>query len=326
MKRIRYIFVAMVLIVLLTLCGCGKDEGVVMITTEDSDTTSVSADTSSSDIPAVQIEDTTTEEVNREEATPEQKAITLEDIYIANSGDILLQGGTGYSVNTIYYSEGNEVYSEFQYLGFDEAGLYMQVYEDSEGYVEVLDSGNMCWYIVEDNQISTLIYPEEGMAAIMIDYSHNDMVMSDPASSGETISDVYKVNGALVVETISVSEFDEEYIYRYTLDENYRVLECSCYEGEELISYFWTTENAVYNESEELASVRTGTEKRLVTVSFPDGSGIEYIYEVPREYPINIKLFGSTAYKDASYTSQWTEISPMSDGSYADENIFIKKN
>ncbi len=324
MKRLRYIFIMAMLVFLFGLCGCGKEDGVVMITTEEEETTT--QEDTSSDIPAVQIEELTTEEANKEDATPEEKNITIEEIYAANSGDILLQDNTGYSVNTIYYSEGTEVYSEFQYLGFDEDGLYMQVYEDSEGYVEVLDSGNMCWYIVDNNQISTLIYPEEGMAAVMIDYSHNDMVMSDPASSGESIADVYRLDGELVVETTHTSEFDELYTYQYTLDDSLRIVECSCYEGDDLISYFWTTKDAVYNEAEELTAIRENREKRLITVSFPDGSGIEYIYQVPKQYPVKVKLFGSTAYKDAEYGSEWSEISPMSDGNYADENIYIKRN
>ncbi|MBO5426135.1 MAG: hypothetical protein J6A25_11545 [Lachnospiraceae bacterium] len=324
MNKFRYIFIVVMLGFLLGLCGCGKEDGVVMITTEEEETTK--QEDTSSDIPAVQIEELTTEEASKEDATPEEKNITIEEIYAANSGDVLLQGSAGYSVNTIYYSDGTEVYSEFQYLGFDESGLYMQVYEDSEGYVEVLDSGNMCWYIVDNNQISTLIYPEEGMAAVMIDYSHNDMVMSNPASSGESIADIYRLDGDLVVETTYTSEFDELYTYQYVLDDSLRIMECNCYEGEELISYFWTTKDAVYNETEELTAIRDNSDKRLVTVSFPDGSGIEYIYQVPKQYPVKLKLFGSTAYKDEGYGSEWTEISPMSDGNYADENIYIKRN
>ncbi|MBE5943838.1 MAG: hypothetical protein E7258_02850 [Lachnospiraceae bacterium] len=322
MKKLKYI-VLLLLLVLIALTGCGNDK-VVLMTTEDNQV-SDTKEITESEVPVVQIEDLTTEEKNREEATAEEKNITIAQIYEANSGDVFLKDGKGYSVNTIYYSHGTEVYSELQYLGFDEYGMYMQAYEDSEGYVEVLDSGNLCWYIVRNGQVSTLIYPENGMADIMIDYSHNDMVISDPASSGETIVDVYKLNGDLVVETSLVSEFDEEYLNRYVLDENYRIITGECYEEDELISSFWTTENAVYNESEELTAIRSDLEKRLVTVSYPDGSGVEYIYQIPRQCPVELKLFASVAYADEACNTKWVEINPMSDGFYADENIYVKK-
>lgn len=326
MNKHKKACILLFLSMLLLLVGCDDDK-VVMITTETSEETLEETESTAGEIAAVNIEETTTEYVTTEEATAEEKNITLNQIYEANRGDVLLKDGvTGYSINTVYYSQGTEVYSEFEYIGFDDNGIYMQVYEDSEGYVEVLDTSNMCWYIVDYNQVYTLIYPEEGTANLAVNYTHNEMVMSDPESGNESIQNVYRQDGKLVVETKGQSEFDEEYIYSYILDEEYKILECRCYEGEELISYSRTNQNAVYNEPEIIAEVKATTEKRLITVQFPDGSGIENIYTVPREYPVKLKIFNSKAYSDSECLNEWVEVSPMSNGFYADENIYMIKN
>ena len=310
------------MILFLSLVGCGKED-ITLKTTENINNESTNEPSTTSDIAPVQVMEATTEYVNIEEASEEDKQITLQQIYVANNGDALLVDNDGYSVNTVYYADGTEIYSELQYMGFDSDGMYMQAYEDSEGYVEILDSVNMCWYVVEDESVSTVLYPEEGMAAVTIDYTHNNMVMANPKDGEATITKIYRADGYLVVEVDAITEYDEKLQYKYVMEDDYRILECSCYEEGELVSYYWTTTNAVYNEPELITQIKQNSDKRLITVGFPDGSGIEYIYQVPKEYPVSIKIFGSVAYSDIDCTREWNEISPMTDGNYADENIFL---
>ena len=119
---------------MLALTACGKEDKRVLVTTEAA--ASQSDATTTEDILAdirEEAENTTEEEKKREPASEEDKKVTMEAIYDANKGDTLLAGGNNYSLNTIYYSDGVEVYSEYQFLGFAEDGTYLQAYEDSNG-------------------------------------------------------------------------------------------------------------------------------------------------------------------------------------------------
>ena len=135
---------------MLALTACGKEDKLVLVTTEAA--ASQSDATTTEDILAdirEEAENTTEEEKKREPASEEDKKVTLEAIYDANKGDTLLAGGNNYSLNTIYYSDGVEVYSEYQFLGFDEDGTYLQAYEDSNGIVQVLDKEYGYWYLID---------------------------------------------------------------------------------------------------------------------------------------------------------------------------------
>ena len=92
--------------------ACGKEDKLVLVTTEAA--ASQSDATTTEDILAdirEEAENTTEEEKKREPASEEDKKVTMEAIYDANKGDTLLAGGNNYSLNTIYYSDGVEVYS-----------------------------------------------------------------------------------------------------------------------------------------------------------------------------------------------------------------------
>lgn len=96
---------------MLTLTACGKEDKLVLVTTEAVASQSDAATTE--DILAdirQEAENATEEQKKREPASEEDKKVTLEAIYDANKGDTLLAGGNNYSLNTIYYSDGVEVY------------------------------------------------------------------------------------------------------------------------------------------------------------------------------------------------------------------------
>ncbi len=317
----------------MTLGGCGDDDKVVMITTEDTrDITSEESEnenTISEDEYVTEAKDTSSEdnqEQNREEATDEEKKLTIEEIYQANLGDKLLSDCTGYSVNTIYYSNGSEVYSEFKYLGFDENGIYMQAYEDSDGRVEILDNYNGYYYLVGDNQVSTLIYPEDGVLGIMINYNHNNLIIEQPSEEvSETVKDVYREDGVLVVETDYITELDDKYTYKYYLDDDYKIRELFCYIEDMLVIYSRTTKDAVYNEPELITDLKADTDTRLITIKYPNKDGFDMVYQVPADYPVNLGLFEYSAYLDEACTEKWVMDYSVLPGDFTDEIIYLKK-
>ncbi len=305
--------------------GCDNDDTeLVLITTEKSQ--------QDYELPEANVADTaveepiTTEIVVTEEASDEEKNVTLEELYYANRGDVLLSGGTGCSVNTVYYSGGTEVYSEYSYLGFDDSGNYIQAYEDSDGYFEVLDGSNQYWYVFEEGRIYTKIYPEEGAAGAMINYNHNGLIVKEPSEdSREVISDVYKIDGKLIIETTYTNALDEIYTYKYIVGDNLLVKEIYCYDlyGEQ-ISYAWVTRDAVYNMPEEVLEIKTTTDMRIVTLKFPDGSGFETLYQVSSTTPIKLEMYSSTAYIDESCATPW--MGAQVGGAFSDETIYIKRD
>ena len=309
------------------LTGCNDDDSeLVLITTEKSEYEDIVLPDSGDGTATAVEEPVTTETVSTEEASDAEKSITLEDLYYANRGDVLLSGGSGCSINTIYYSGGTEIYSEYSYLGFDESGNYIQAYEDSDGNLEILDGANQYWYVYEEGRIYTKIYPEEGAAGAMINYNHNELIVTAPsAESGEVISDVYRQEGKLVIETSYTNSLDEVYTYKYFVDDALLVQEIYCYdEYGEQISYAWVTKDAVYNMPEEIINIKSSGTTRIVTLKYPDGSGFETLYEVSDTTPIKLEMYSSTAYIDESCATPW--MGAQVGGAFSDETIYIKLN
>lgn len=309
------------------LTGCNDDEtDLVLITTEKNEYEDIVLPGSENETDTAVEEPITTEAISTEEASDAEKNLTLDDLYYANRGDVLLSGGSGCSINTIYYSGGTEVYSEYSYLGFDETGNYIQAYEDSDGNMEILDGANQYWYVFEEGRVYTKIYPEEGAAGAMINYNHNELIVTAPTeSSGETISDIYRLNGTLVIETLYTNSLDEIYTYQYHVDDALLVQEIYCYdESGEKISYAWVTKDAVYNMPEEIVDIKTKTAMRIVTLKYPDGSGFETLYEVSETTPIKLEMYNSTAYIDESCSTPW--MGAQLGGLFVDETIYIRLN
>lgn len=122
----KKIFAFVMVMTAALLSGCKKEEKLVLVTTEEQ--TATITDATTEDILAdirEEAENTTEEAPKREEASEEDKKITLQDIYDANKGDELLAEGQNCSLNTIYYYGGVEQYSEYQFLGFSEDGAYL---------------------------------------------------------------------------------------------------------------------------------------------------------------------------------------------------------
>lgn len=312
------------IILALGLVGCGKKDELVLITTERSTETTESSLTALTDD---SVEDASTEEtVVTEEASEEDLAVTLEDIYAANSGDRILSGGQGCSVNTIYYAAGTEVYSEYRFLGFDENGNYLQAYEDSDGTVEVLDNYNQCWYMVSDHQICTRLYPEDGVNARLIDYNHNNTIMT--LDGGEQLQSIYRENGRLVVELDYTDDSDEQFLYTYYLMDDLVVDEIYCYDSSgEQISHAWVTRGAVYNTPDEIQDIFTGqTNLRIINTVYPYGGGVDNIYQIPDCYPLELELIEYKAYEDEKCTIPWNEDNEDAgmEGAYGDETIYLQ--
>lgn len=324
-NKIKLMIFSVLLIFTMILGGCGNDDKVVMITTENIDEESTAQEKEGT--AEISYEPTSQEQdAGKEEATAEEKNITIEQIYKANYGDKLLTDCTGYSVNTIYYSNGTEIYWEFKYLGFDETGNYMQAYEDSDGCVKILDNYSGYYYLVEDDQISTLIYPEEGVLGIMINYTHNNLVVEQNKEGVvEAIRDVYREGDFLVVETDYVTALDDEYVYKYCLDDEYKIKELYCYFQDELLFYTRATKDAVYNEPENITQLKSSTDKRIITIKYPAGDGFDTLYQVPSDYPISLELFEYSAYLDEACTKKWTPDYSVPAGDFTDEVIYLKK-
>lgn len=309
----------------LALSACGKKEKLVLVTTESAATQTDSGTTE--DILAdirEEAEHTTEEQPERKEASEKDKTVTLQDIYDANKGDTLLVGGENYSLNTIYYSDGVEQYSEYQFLGFAEDGSYLQAYEDSNGLVQVLDKEYGYWYLIDDDKVCyALIYPEPGVADAIINANHNDMIIS-LTEADQTIKDIYRQDGNLVVET-NYKNGDDQYVFQYILDDSYKVLEYYCYDANgEKVSYSWVTEGNDYVFPEEIATAHESMMTRTVTFKILEGNGLESSYMVPVSKPVQLALLEYIAYSDEACTTVWEEMVPEN-GVYEDEVIYLKR-
>ena len=236
----------------------------------------------------------------------------------------MLAGGHNYSLNTIYYSDGVEVYSEYQFLGFDEDGTYLQAYEDSNGIVQVLDKEYGYWYLIdEDKTCYALIYPEPNVADAIINTNHNDMIIS-LTEADQTIKDIYREDGDLVVET-NYKNDNASYVFHYVLDDNYKVLEYYCYDANgEKVSYSWVTEGNSYTYPEAIATAHESMMTRTVTFKILEGKGLESSYTVPVDKPVQLALLEYKAYTDEACTTTWEETADDS-GMYTDEVIYLKR-
>lgn len=311
---------------MLALTACGKEDKLVLVTTEA--TASQSDATTTEDILAdirEEAENTTEEQKKREEASEEDKKVTLEAIYDANKGDTLLAGGNNYSLNTIYYSDGVEVYSEYQFLGFAEDGTYLQAYEDSNGIVQVLDKEYGYWYLIDENKTCyALLYPEPNVADAIINTNHNDMIIS-LTEADQTIKDIYREDGDLVVET-NYKNDNASYVFKYILDANYKVLEYYCYDSNgEKVSYSWVTEGNSYAYPEAIETARASTNMRTVTFRVMEGKGLENSYLIPADIPVQLALLEYKAYTDETCTTIWEETVDDT-GAYTDEVIYLKRD
>lgn len=310
---------------MLTLTACGKEDKLVLVTTEAAASQSDAATTE--DILAdirEEAENTTEEEKKREPASEEDKKVTLEAIYDANKGDTLLAGGNNYSLNTIYYNDGVEVYSEYQFLGFAEDGTYLQAYENSNGVVQVLDKEYGYWYRIDENKdCYALVYPEPSVADAIINTNHNDMIIS-LTEADQTMKDIYREDGDLVVETNYKNE-NASYVFQYILDANYKVLEYYCYDADgEKVSYSWVTEGNSYTYPEVIETARASTNMRTVIFHVLEGKGLENSYLIPADIPVQLALLEYKAYTDEACTTIWKEAVDDT-GAYTDEVIYLKR-
>ncbi len=324
--KIIITYILFVGLALLGGCGNKNDDKLVLITTEKNTGDGNQDGTATEAV----VNEMSTEEPDTEEekvteaASEEDLRITFNQIYNANLGDRLLSDGNrGCSKNTIYYSNGSEVYSEFEFIGFDEDGGYIQAYEDSDGRVQVLDSYNQCWYVAEDNRISTMLYPESGIAAYMINFEHNNMIIStngDP--SNERIDSVYRMDGRLVVE-MNKKEDDALIKYQYFMSDDCKIQEIYCYdENGEKISYSWITSNAVYNMPDAITDIMEQSDDfRMIYVEYPYGDGDENIFFVPKKLSVNLNLIQYKAYSDSACQDEWKDSDVESDG-----RIYLKLN
>ena len=326
MRKSKLWVVCAVAASMLALTACGKEDKLVLVTTEAAATQSDA--TTTEDILAdirEEAENTTEEEKKREPASEEDKKVTLQAIYDANKGDTLLAGGKNYSMNTIYDNDGIELYSEYQFLGFTKDGLYLQVYEDSNGFTQILDKENGYWYLVDtDGVCYVLIYPEPNVADAIISTNHNDMIIS-LTEADQTIKDIYREDGDLAVETDYKNE-SASYVFKYILDDSYRVLEYYCYDSNgEKVSYSWITEGCEYEYPEEIETTQNAVLTRTVTCKVLEGNGLESTYNVPIDKPVKLGLMEYSAYSDEACTTIWTETALESNGMYTDEVIYLKR-
>ncbi len=323
-KICRYSFYVLLCLMVLCLCGCGREDELVLVTTEKNTEGMTEQDEATSD-EANTVSDAEHGTVT-ESASGEEQKITLEDVQSANSGDALLSGGQGCSINTIYYSNGTEIYSEYRFLGFDENGSYIQVYENSVGDVEILDNYNQCWYEIQNNEIYTKICPENGVSARLIDYMHNHTIMS--LSDDEMLKNVYRESGKLVFETEYTDNAGERYTCKYYTADTLLIDEIYCYDASGgQVFYAWVTRGAVYSTPDEIQNILNGTaQTRTVQVSYPEGDGYSEMYLVPVSYPVTLELYQYDAYMDAGCTQLWTEDIRDAAGLYGDLEIFLRNN
>lgn len=326
MRKSKQFIAGVVSVAMLMLTGCKNEEKVVLVTTEAQATQTDAATTE--DILAdirEEAESTTEAAPTTEEASDKDKKVTLEMIYEANKGDTLLAGGNNYSLNTIYYIDGVEQYSEYQFLGFTEDGTYLQAYEDSEGLVQILDKESGYWYLIDSDEICyALIYPEPNVADAIINTNHNDMIIS-LTEADQTIRDIYREDGDLAVETNYKNE-NYSYVFKYILDENYKVLEYYCYDATgEKVSYSWVTEGITYTFPEAVATAHESMMTRTVTFEILEGNGLTSSYTVPLDKPVQLGLLEYSAYKDEACTTVWEETESENEGMFEDEVIYLKR-
>lgn len=320
LRRLGTLMMVFTMIFILSACNKNDDE-LVLITTEAVEKTTEVATT----------EEVTTETVKTtEELTDKEKNITYKDLYDANKGDILLAGGLSYGMNTTYYALGEESFTEYHFLGFDSQGIYSQVYENSDGYIEILDGANSYWYVMEEDELSILIYPEPLVAAAIIDSNHNSMMFDFSAGedSTEIVQEVYKIDGKLKVETVYGDTAGVNYLMEYTLDDSWKVEEIFCYsmDGEKLAYSTVATADTYEVPSQVKNAMAMEQGYRTITIKYVDEETLDMMYYTPVDVPIKLSMVEYGAYSDEGCTQEWVELEVDENGVYKDVTIFMKKN
>ncbi len=319
----RFIMGLLFLGLVTSVTGCDKKDELVMVTTEG--TTEITTETE-----ATTEEITTEAGPSTEEASSEEQAITFQDIYEANKGDNLLSSGESCGINIIYYSNGEVDYSEYKFLGFDDLGMYLQVFEDSDGNVQILDNINNCWLLVEDSQIYTMLYPEPYVSGAIIESNHNSMMfaLSDVDSEYEDVQHVYRQDGKLVVETLYDDGVGTSYKFIYILEDDLKISSYTCYDkNDNIVLEAKVTPNTTYTMAEELVAVQdTSVNYRTVMIKYPDGEELDMGYYLPVSCPLQLRLMDYTAYSDEACTVVWEEAAMTAEGTYGDVTIYMRKN
>lgn len=304
------------------ISGCGQQQKLVLVTTESDYVTNVDLN---------DYYDMNSQNSNENSSNPyannnyESSDLTLQQVYEANSGDVILSLSDGCSVSTVYYTNDVETYKEYQFLGFDKDGSYVQAYYDSDGNQKVLDSTNQCWYETKNGQVYTLLYPEEGFTEHYISFQHNNMILNDPSVSGdEKMKGVFHIDGTLVMETETMLNGDKV-TYRYYLTDDLLVEEIYGLNAKgEIIMHATVEQNATYEIPKDIEAIMDDTEHlRTITVCYPDNPGLNSAFIVSSICPLNMEVFGTQVYGDANGVMKWSDIAD-SNGEYQDTVLYLK--
>lgn len=302
------------------IAGCGDDK-LVMSTTESTRVTT-----------EAETEDDI--DYSTEEASEEEKAITLEQVFEANKGDALLNGSNGFGAELTFYESGEPIGTENYFIGFDADGNYIQACEDSSGVYRILDRSESCWYVLDQSAVYTLIYPEKDIFEQLVDYYHNDTVytrIGEEDGISENISSVYRKDGKLIVETVMTIDGVDGGTYTYVLDDNLRIEEYVCYDAHGTILLTEKTyPDKKYDAPSFLEELRNRDNGRTITIKYLD-SNTEYSYYVTADYPVSFETFSGNVYSDEECQNPCTDISweeNLTDesGLYTDQTVFYRKN
>lgn len=302
------------------IAGCGDDK-LVMSTTESTRVTT-----------EAETEDDI--DYSTEEASEEEKAITLEQVFEANKGDALLNGSNGFGAELTFYESGEPIGTENYFIGFDADGNYIQACEDSSGVYRILDRSESCWYVLDQSAVYTLIYPEKDIFEQLVDYYHNDTVytrIGEEDGISENISSVYRKDGKLIVETVMTIDGVAGGTYTYVLDDSLRIEEYVCYDAHGTILLTEKTyPDKKYDAPSFLEELRNRDNGRTITIKYLD-SNTEYSYYVTADYPVSFETFSGNVYSDEECQNPCTDISweeNLTDesGLYTDKTVFYRKN
>ena len=302
------------------IAGCGDDK-LVMSTTESTRVTT-----------EAETEDDI--DYSTEEASEEEKAITLEQVFEANKGDALLNGSNGFGAELTFYESGEPIGTENYFIGFDADGNYIQACEDSSGVYRILDRSESCWYVLDQSAVYTLIYPEKDIFEQLVDYYHNDTVytrIGEEDGISENISSVYRKDGKLIVETVMTIDGVDGGTYTYVLDDNLRIEEYVCYDAHGTILLTEKTyPDKKYDAPSFLEELRNRDNGRTITITYLDNN-TEYSYYVTADYPVSFETFSGNVYSDEECQNPCTDISweeNLTDesGLYTDQTVFYRKN
>ena len=319
-KMHKFIMMAVLVTLLLAITGCGDDK-LHMSTIENTRTTTEAEKTDDIDY-------------STEEASEEEKAITLAQMFEANKGDALLSGSNGFGTELTFYDSGEPVGTENYFIGFDANGNYIQACENSSGVYRILDRSESCWYVLDQSAVYTLIYPEKDIFEQLVDYYHNDTVytrLDDESGVSENISSIYRRDGKLIVETVMTSDGVDGATYTYVLDDNLRIEEYVCKDTHGNMLLTEKTElNKKYDAPSFLEELRNRDNGRTITIKYLDNN-TEYNYYVTANYPVSFETFSGSIYFDEECQNQCTDISweenfTDENGLYTDQTVYYRKN